>query len=47
MVGEAVFTYVAVDSDLLPVKNPIPQYQVKDPEQQKYIQDKIDKLGLK
>lgn len=47
MVGEAVFTYVAVAPDLLPVKNPIPQYQVKDPEQLKYIQDKIEKFGLK
>lgn len=47
MVGEAVFTYVAVGGDLLPVKNPIPQYQVKDPDQEKYIQDKIEKFGLK
>ncbi|MEL4236412.1 hotdog domain-containing protein [Lactobacillus amylovorus] len=47
MIGEAVFTYVAVDTNLLPVKTPIPQYKVENSEEAKYIQDKIEKFGLK
>lgn len=36
-IGEAVFTYVAVNEDLKPVERPIPQYEIKDSDQKKYI----------
>lgn len=46
-IGEAVFTYVAVDEKLKPVKDPIPQYKIEDPDQKKYIDEIKKKFDIK
>lgn len=45
-IGEAVFTYVAVDEDLNPVKESIPQYKIKDSAQKRYINSIKNKFNI-
>ena len=45
-IGEAVFTYVAVDENLDPVKKTIPQYKIQDIDQKEYIDEIKNKFNI-
>ena len=47
LIGEAVFTYVAVNANLEPISGSIEQYRVTDAEEKEYIESIKKRFGIK
>ncbi|MDF7639904.1 hotdog domain-containing protein [Lactobacillus sp. ESL0791] len=47
LIGEAVFTYVAVDENLRPISGTIKQFKITDPAQKEYVDLIIERFNLK
>lgn len=47
LIGEAVFTYVAVDENLEPIEGSIKQYRITDPSEKKFVEAIKGKFGIK
>ena len=47
LIGEAVFTYVAVNASLEPISGSIEQYHVTDAEEKEYIESVKKRFGIK